>query len=344
MAAVERLIDLLNDPATVELMVNSDGSVYRELARGGLERAPIETDPDEAQAFVDELTGRRQSFGPRRAFGDLTAEDGSRVHVLAPPIVGGGLCVTVRKRPKQRMALGDLVDRRMLSEACGQFLRFSVEARRNILVVGGTSSGKTTLLNALCALIDARERVLVLEDTAELTLPQAHVISMKTRTHDVDGLPDITLRELVSNTLRMRPDRIVVGECRGPEAADLLQAMNVGQAGVMSTVHANSPREAILRLETLVLSGGSDLPLIAVRSSIATAVHIIVFAARLPDGARQVLKVSEITGMELDNVSMSDLFVHDPRSQLLNPTGMIPKFYDPLREAGFEPPLDFFQT
>ena len=215
-------------------------------------------------------------------------------------------------------------------------------------MVGGASSGKTTLLNALAARLDRRSRVLVLEDTPELTIPLPHVMYLKTRLRDAAGAADVTLADLVVNTLRMRPDRIIVGEVRGSEAADMLQAMNVGQEGTMCTLHANSCREALMRLETLIMGAGLDIPLKAVRASIAMGVDLIVFMARLADGTRRVVQVAEITGSELDNITMSDLFKTESRktasgvSFALRPTGSRPRFYDLLAQQGFEPPLDFF--
>ena len=202
--------------------------------------------------------------------------------------------------------------------------------------------------NALAARVDRGDRIRVIEDTAELQLPQPHVVYMKTRIRDIQGLPDVTLRDLIINTLRMRPDRIIVGEVRGPEALDMLQAMNVGQEGVMATLHANSCREALQRLETLILMAGSDMPLKAVRGSVAQAVDVIVFMARLADGSRRVVQVSEVTGLEAENILMSDLFQTDSRKSAqgmafeLRPTGNIPRFFDQLRQQGFEPPLELF--
>lgn len=345
MPDIEKLVAAFKDPAVVELMVNPDGSVYIETAAKGVERllaAP--TQPDVA-AFLNGVIGADEAFGPQRPYADLSAVDGSRVHVMAAPLTKG-LTVTIRKRPAQRPSLEELVSMGALSQGCADFLGYLVAQKMNILVVGGASSGKTTLLSALAARAGADERILVLEDTPELALPQKHTLYLRTRLRDASGGADVSLRDLVVNTLRMRPDRIVVGETRGPEAADMLQAMNVGCEGMLTTLHANSAREALMRLETLVLQAGIDMPLKAIRSNIVTAVDFIVFLGRLGDGSRKVMQVAEITGMEIETISMSDLFTLDVRkgASALRPSGAVPRFYDRLRKQGVEPPMDFFKT
>jgi pilus assembly protein CpaF len=350
MPGIEKAIAAFEDPGVVELMVNDDGSVYVERAGARLERLDARLAPADALAFARGLVGAAEDFGPRRPYADLNAADGSRVHVIAPPLVKA-LMVTVRKRPALRPALAQLVAGGTLTAACAGFLEYCVARKMNVLVVGGASSGKTTLLAALAALIPPDERVLVLEDTPELTLPPTHphVAYLRTRPRDSAGLPDVTLRELVLNTLRMRPDRVIVGETRGPEAADMLQAMNVGCDGMLSTLHANSAREAVSRLETLVLQAGVDMPLKAVRQNIVSALDIIVFMSRLADGSRRVLQVAEVTGLEVETVSMADLFLLDLRRGPggleggLRALGTIPRFYERLRRQGVEPPLQFFR-
>lgn len=349
MPEIEKLVAAFEDPGVVELMVNDDGAVYVERGGARLEKLDAHPTPQDVLAFVHGVVGTPEEFGPKRPYADLSATDGSRIHVLAPPLVRG-LTVTVRKRPGRRPTLGELEAAGTLSTGCADFLDYCVQQKMNIMVAGGTSCGKTTLLNALCGQIDPAERILVLEDTPELTLAQPHVINMRTRLRDSAGLPDVTLRELVLNVLRMRPDRVIVGETRGPEAADMLQAMNVGQDGLMSTLHANSAREAVARLETLTLMAGRDMPLKAVRSSIVSALDFVVFMARLADGSRRVLQVSEITGIEVDTVSMADLFSLDIKrgegglQARLRATGTMPRFYDRLRRQGVEPPLGFFRN
>lgn len=348
MADIEKLVAAFEDPAVIELMVNDDGSVFVEDGRGlrRLDAAPTALD---VAAFLKGVTGAQETFGPDRPFADLTAVDGSRVHVIAPP-VARAVALTIRKRPARRPTLDELVAGGTLGDGCADFLDYCVQQRLNLLIAGGTSSGKTTLLAALAAQIDPAERVLVLEDTPELALSQPHVMYLRTRLRDAAGRPDVSLRDLVLNTLRMRPDRVVIGETRGPEAADMLSAMNVGQDGMLTTLHAGSAREALQRLETLVLQAGGDMPLKAVRSNIVTALDFIVFMARFADGARRVVSVAEVTGLEVDTISMSDIFALDTRkgaagaSARVRPTGAVPRFYDRLRKQGEEPPMEFFRA
>ena len=348
MPEIDRLAEAFRDPSVVELMINHDGAVYAEREGARLERLPLSPTAEDSLSFVRVIVGSAEEFGPARPYADLSALDGSRVHVIAPPLARG-LTVSVRRRPARRPTLEQLADGTTLTKAAAGFLDYCVARRLNILVVGGTSSGKTTLLSALCARVPASERVLVLEDTPELSLPQPHVLYLRTRLRDSAGLADVTLRELVVNTLRMRPDRVIVGETRGPEAADMLQAMNVGQDGLMSTLHANSPREALARLETLVLQSGLDMPLRAIRQNIVSALDFIVLMSRLSDGTRRVLKISEVTGLELDTISMSDLYAAELKrgasglEGTLRPLGAMPRFYERLRAAGEEPPLEFFR-
>lgn len=350
MPEIEKLVEAFEDPGVIELMVNDDGGVYVERPGIKVERLDVKPSPQDILAFVRGVVGSPEEFGPRRPYADLTATDGSRVHVISPPLVRG-LTVTVRKRPTRRPTLRQLVDGGTLTDKCAGFLDYCVRQKMNVLVVGGTSSGKTTLLAALAALADPEERILILEDTPELTLPATHrhAIYMRTRLRDSSGAPDVTLRELVINTLRMRPDRVIVGETRGPEAADMLQAMNVGTDGFLTTLHANSTREALSRLETLVLQAGIDMPLKAIRQNIVSALDFVVFLTRMADGSRRVLKVSEVTGLEVETVAMADLFTADMRRGAgvdgrLHPAGTVPRFYERLREQGQEPPLEFFRA
>lgn len=347
MGAAEEFQKLLHDFGVIEITLNEDGAVYVErVGHTTLEKTQIFLNGEDRFLALKSIVGE-VSLGPNRPYADLLGKDGSRVHVIAPPIVKD-LCITIRKRPPKRPLIQEIVKAQTLTESCANFLIYAVEQRKNILICGGTSSGKTTLLNALVTHIPEQERILVLEDTPELRLPQSHVMYLRTRTADPSGLSDITLRELVINTLRMRPDRLIVGECRGPEAADMLGAMNVGQEGILSTLHASSSREVLLRLETLVLMAGLDLPLRAVRSQIATAVDLIVFMSRLANGKRRVLSVSEVTGIELENITLSELFSVDGNKKekgdvfALKSTGARPRFYDQLRKEGFEPPMQFF--
>jgi pilus assembly protein CpaF len=347
--AAQSLLESYQNPEVIEVVINDDGSVFLERAGTHLEKQPFQVSAADIELFLRTILGRAESFGPARPYADLSALDGSRVHVIAPPLVRGGMCITIRKRPSHRPHLGEIARSGAITLGCASFLKFAVKHHRNILIIGGTSSGKTTLLNALAALIPNEERVIVLEDTPELMLPQPHAMYLRTRVRDAAGLPDITLRDLLVNTLRMRPDRIIVGEVRSVEASDMLQAMNVGHEGVMCTLHANSAREGLQRLETLVLSSGLELPLRAVRSTIVLAIDLLVVMSRLGDGSRRVTQVAEVTGMELDNITLSDLFLLDARKTAggmgfnLRPTGSMPRFYDQLRKQGEETPLEFFQ-
>ncbi len=344
MPDIEKLVAAFEDPSVVELMINPDASVYVESSGKGVERLLVAPSQADIAAFLNGVTGAAEAFGPDRPYADLSAVDGSRIHVIAPPLARG-LTVTIRKRPAARPTLEELIGLGTLTQGCADFLTYLVGRKLNILLAGGTSCGKTTLLSALAAKAGREERIVVLEDTPELALPQKHALYLRTRLRDVSGRPDVALRDLVVNTLRMRPDRIIVGETRGPEAADMLQAMNVGSDGMLTTLHANSAREAMTRLETLVLQAGIDMPLKAIRSNIVTAVDFVVFLARLGDGSRRVMQVAELTGMELDTISMSDLFSFDARrgGTALRPTGSMPRFYDRLRGQGVEPPMDFFR-
>lgn len=351
MPEIEKLISAFEDPDVVELMINDDGAVFVERSDSGVERVDVQPAPQDVLAFVVGVTGAPQEFGPKRPYADLTATDGSRVHVIAPPVVKA-LTVTLRKRPQRRPNLKQLADAGTLTPHCAAFLDYCVQQRINVLVVGGTSSGKTTLLSALVARIPPSERIVILEDTPELFLPptHGHVLHLRSLMRDGAGSAGVTLRELVFNTLRMRPDRLVVGETRGPEAADMLQAMNVGQDGTMTTLHANSAREALARLETLVMQSGLDMPLKAIRQNIAAALDIVVVMARLSDGSRKVIQVAEVTGIELETISTADLFMLDLRRGAgglegrLRATGAVPRFYERLRLQGVEPPMQFFRV
>jgi pilus assembly protein CpaF len=347
---IEKLVEAFEDPGVIELMINDDGGVYVERAGAEIRRLDAKPAQQDVLAFVRGVVGSPEEFGSRRPYADLTATDGSRIHVISPPLVKG-LTVTVRKRPTRRPTLRELVEGGTLTDKCAGFLDYCVQQKMNMLVVGGTSSGKTTLLAALAALTDPEERILVIEDTPELTLPETHrhAIFMRTRLRDAAGSPDVTLRELVINTLRMRPDRVIVGETRGPEAADMLQAMNVGTDGFLTTLHANSAREAVSRLETLVLQAGIDMPLKAIRQNIVSALDFIVFLSRLADGSRRIVQIAEVTGLEVETVSMADLFTLDLRRGAgglegrLKPSGTMPRFYERLRRQGMTPPLEFFR-
>ncbi|MGC4067151.1 MAG: ATPase, T2SS/T4P/T4SS family [Polyangiaceae bacterium] len=301
---------LLLDPAISEIMVIDANTIYVE--RGGrIQRATCRfTDEDRVRAVIERIVtplGRR--IDESSPIVDARLPDGSRVNAIIRPLALRGSCITIRKFAREPLDLARLLEFGALSAAMGRFLRRSVIARKNVLISGGTGSGKTTLLNVLSAAIPPGERIVTIEDSAELRLPQPHVVSLETRPPNLEGKGEYTIRDLVKNALRMRPDRIVVGECRGGEALDMLQAMNTGHDGSLTTTHANSPEEALKRLETLVLMAGLDLPSSAIREQIASSIHLVVQQARLSDGSRKVTAISEITTLdELGNFRLRPIY------------------------------------
>ena len=342
----------LADPQVSEIMVNCADQVYLERA-GRLSLSSIRFWDDRQLLTVIERIvaplGRRIDESSPRV--DARLPDGSRVNAIIPPLALKGPCLTIRKFPARRMAMADLVAKGSLTPAAARFLESAVLWKKNVVVSGGTGSGKTTLLNVLSGFIPGGERVITVEDAAELKLAQEHVVSLEARPANLEGRGEVSIRDLVANCLRMRPDRIVVGECRGGEALDMLQAMNTGHEGSLTTVHANTPRDAVARLETLCLMSGVDLPLKVVRSQIASAVDIIVQAARLKDGSRRITHVSEVLGMEGEVVVLQDIFLFrqsstGPEGSVLGelkPTGVIPRCAQQAREAGEAVDLGIFQ-
>jgi pilus assembly protein CpaF len=307
------LESLLADPEVAEIMVVDANTIYVER-HGLLERTQVRfTDDDAVRSVIERIItplGRR--IDESAPLCDARLPDGSRVNAIIPPLANRGACITIRKFAQHALGLSDLVARGALSQMMADFLSASVRARRNIVIAGGTGSGKTTLLNALSAAIPERERVLTIEDAAELKLHQAHVVSLEARPPNMEGKGAYTIRDLVRNALRMRPDRIIVGECRGGEAIDMLQAMNTGHEGSMTTTHANSPVEAVSRLETLCLMAGLDLPIAAIRHQIARSVHLIVQQSRLADGSRRVTCISEVTRIdEHGELELNEIFVFE---------------------------------
>jgi len=293
------LEELLADPAVTEIMVVDAETVFVERA-GRCVRVPQRfTDDARVRAVVERIVtplGRR--IDESSPLVDARLKDGSRVNAIIRPLAIRGTCITIRKFPKDRMTIERLLGFQSIDERMARFLRRSVKARKNIIVSGGTGSGKTTLLNALSTEISDHERVVTVEDSAELQLSQPHVVSLETRPPNMEGKGAYTIRDLVKNALRMRPDRIVVGECRSGEALDMLQAMNTGHDGSLTTIHANSPVEAVGRLETLCLMAGLDLPIKAIREQIASSVHLFVQQSRYQDGSRRVSEISEVCGMD----------------------------------------------
>ena len=333
----------LADDSVTEIMINGPRHVYVER-RGKLELTD-QTFMDEASvmAVIERIVaplGRR--IDESQPYVDARLPDGSRVNAIIPPLSLIGPCVTIRKFAKRVLTAEDFVRIGTWTPAIADFLSVCVRLRKNIIVAGGTGSGKTTLLNVLSGFIPHSDRILTIEDAAELRLNQPHVVRLEARPPNIEGKGAVTIRDLVRNALRMRPDRIIVGECRGGETLDMLQAMNTGHDGSLTTVHANSPRDVISRLETMVLMSGVELPSRAIREQIASAVNVIVQEARLADGSRRIVAVSEITGMEGQQIVMQDLFVFrqtgiDAEGRIqgaLTATGAMPTFFDTLAARG----------
>jgi pilus assembly protein CpaF len=335
----------LADDSVSEVMVNGPQHVYVERA-GRLSAVPARfTNQDSLMRVIERIVaplGRRIDEGMPMV--DARLPDGSRVNAIIPPLSLVGPVLTIRKFSKQRFSMERLVEIGALSPAMAEFLRICVRYRKNILVSGGTGTGKTTFLNALSESIAPDERIVTIEDAAELQLVQPHVLSLEARPANVEGRGEITIRELVRNALRMRPDRIIVGECRGGEALDMLQAMNTGHDGSLTTGHANSPRDLLSRLEVMVLMAGMELPVRAIREQIASAVDIIVQLTRFSDGRRRVTSIVEVDGMEGDVILTQSLFSFKQRGigragEILGGhtgIGHAPRFYEGLEECGIE--------
>ena len=342
---------LLNDPDISEVMVNGPKNIYIEK-KGKLIKSNVVFDDDNhVLQIIDRIILPLGRFvDADNPTVDARLPDGSRVNAVVPPVAIDGPCITIRKFSKEKLGANDLIDFGSITEKMAEFIRACVLAHLNIIISGGTGSGKTTLLNVMSSFIPENERIITIEDAAELQLQQDHVLRMETKSANVDGRGAVSIRELVRNSLRMRPDRIVVGEVRGGEALDMLQAMNTGHDGSLTTVHSNSPRDALARMETLVLMAGMDLPLKVVRQQIASAVDLIVQQSRLSDGSRKVTAVTEVAGMEGDTVVLTDVFRFEqtgvsPDGKVignLKPTGIRPLFSSRLEAAGFKLGADVF--
>ena len=291
--------DYLQDDSVSEVMINGPAEVYIERA-GRVEHVDASFASEEglnaAARNIAQFAGKRLS--PESPSIEARLPDGSRVHIVQPPAARKGLCIAIRKFSKHKLSLSDLVQRGAMTEMCSHFLSVAVQIKKNIIVSGGTGSGKTTLLNCLSAMIPDHERIIVIEDSSELQLQQAHVVPFEAQPADRFGKGGISIRELFKASLRMRPDRIIVGECRGGEALDMIQAMSSGHGGSMSTLHADRPRDALSRLETMALMGGVDLPLVALRAQVAAAVDLIVQVSRSADGRRGIVEVAEVLGLD----------------------------------------------
>ncbi len=346
------LEDFLIDDSITEIMVNRHDDIYVERA-GRLQKTAINFSSDAAvlatiERIISPLGRRIDESSPMV---DARLKDGSRVNAIIPPLALRGPCMTIRKFSKHKLTTDDLLVYGTINPAMVTFLRTAVEQRKNIVVSGGTGSGKTTLLNILSNFIPEEERVVTVEDAAELRLVQPHVVSLEARPANMEGKGLVSIRDLVRNCLRMRPDRIVVGECRGGEALDMLQAMNTGHDGSLTTGHANTPRDMLRRLEVMVLMAGMDLPVQAIREQIASAVDIVVQQTRFGDGSRRITSVSEITGMEQSTILLNEIFCFrqhgfDEQGRVLGSfqaTGRVPEFYEELRERGISVDMSIFE-
>ncbi|HVC34785.1 MAG TPA: CpaF family protein [Chloroflexota bacterium] len=341
---------LLADDSVTEIMVNGPKLVFVER-KGRIEKAPVSFQDDQhVMRIIDRIIsplGRR--CDESQPLVDARLPDGSRVNAIIPPLALTGPTITIRKFSRNPLTVDDLVKFGSLSSETADFLQACVRARLNIVVSGGTGSGKTTLLNVLSSFIPPEERIVTMEDAAELQLRQEHVITLEARPPNIEGKGRITIRDLVINALRMRPDRIIVGECRSGEALDMLQAMNTGHDGSLTTAHSNGPRDTLARLETMVLMAGMELPLRAIREQIASALNLIVHQSRMRDGSRRVVNITEVVGMEGDTIVTQDLFVFeqagfdDGRIQgQLKPTGIRPRFTTQLEAANIFLPATIF--
>jgi pilus assembly protein CpaF len=345
---------LLRDDSITEVMVNNFDRIFIERA-GKIERTEA-TFADNAHLLriIDKIVsqvGRRVDEASPMV--DARLPDGSRVNAIIPPLALKGPTLTIRKFSRDPYGMDDLVRFGTITSKAAQFLAACVKGQLNILISGGTGTGKTTTLNAMSAFVPHDERVVTIEDAAELQLQQEHVITLESRPANIEGQGEVRIRELVRNALRMRPDRIIVGEVRGPETLDMLQAMNTGHEGSLTTIHANSPRDALSRLETLVLTAGVDLPLRAIREQIASAFDLLVQITRLVDGSRRITHITEVLRMESDVITLQDIFLSQPpdeesggTARLLTPlacTGLKPHFLEKMAQNGVVLPPHFFQ-
>jgi pilus assembly protein CpaF len=342
---------LLQDPAISDILVNGHRQVYVER-RGQLDLTNVQFhDEGHLLRIIDKIVsqvGRRVDESNPMVDARLT--DGSRVNAIIPPLAVDGPLLSIRRFGTDKLMPEDLVEKRALTRGMMTLLEAAVKTRLNLIVSGGTGAGKTTLLNALSCFISSRERIVTIEDAAELQLRQPHLARLETRPANLEGQGAVRQRQLLVNSLRMRPDRIIVGEVRGEEALDMLQAMNTGHDGSLTTVHANTPRDAISRLEVMVTLANANMHLMAIRQQIASAVHILVQCSRLSDGSRRVTSITEVTGMEGEIVTLQDIFVFEKRG--LSPdgtvlgrfcaTGILPKFNEKLVAAGIRLPMDMF--
>jgi len=342
---------LLEDPSVTEIMVNRADRVYVERLGKSIRTDVVFDNDDHVRRIIDRIIkplGRRLDADSPLV--DARLPDGSRVNAIIPPCAIAGACITIRKFSKSRLGLDDLVKFGALTAPIAEFLKGCVEARLNIVVCGGTGSGKTTLLNALSGCIPDHERIVTIEDAAELKLHQDHVITLEAKPANRDGSGEVSIRELVRNALRMRPERIIVGECRGAEALDMLQAMNTGHDGSLTTLHANTPRDAISRIETMALMAGIDFPVRVIREQMGSAIQLFIQQARLRDGSRKITHVTEMGGMEGDRIVLQELFRFREETPgadgkvngSLQATGLRPNFMTKLEAIGLKTKPEIF--
>jgi len=343
---------LLADSTISDILVNSHDMIYIER-RGKLEATNVAFKDDEHLMRVIERivssVGRR--IDESSPMVDARLKDGSRVNAIIPPLSLDGPVLSIRRFGAEPLRMTQLIEKRALTKDIAEMLEMCVKARLNVLISGGTGAGKTTLLNSLSAYIPEDERIVTIEDSAELQLQQPHVVRLETRPPNIEGRGEVTQRDLVRNALRMRPDRIVIGEVRGGEAIDMLQAMNTGHDGSLTTIHANTPRDALARIETMIQMTGMRLSDRAMRQQIASALDLVLQAARHPDGSRRVTSISEITGMEGDTITMQEIFLYertgmDAQGQVLGrfrATGIRPRFAEKLKACGMQLPRVFFE-
>ncbi len=342
---------LLQDPTISDILVNTHKQVYIER-RGLLEMTSVRfRDDAHLLRIIDKIVsqvGRRVDESTPMV--DARLSDGSRVNAIIPPLAVDGPLLSIRRFGTDKLMPADLVEKKAMTSGMMELLEGAVKAKLNIIIVGGTGAGKTTLLNALSSFISPKERIVTIEDAAELQLKQPHLARLETRPANLEGTGAIKQRQLLVNALRMRPDRIVVGEVRGEEALDMLQAMNTGHDGSLTTVHANSPRDAVSRLEVMVSLANANMQLISIRQQVSSAVHLMVQCARMSDGTRRIINITEVTGMEGDIITLQDIFVFEkrgvsPEGKVLGrfaATGIRPKFYEKLLSAGIKLPVDLF--
>jgi pilus assembly protein CpaF len=336
--------EFFSDPQISEIMVNGPGQIFIE--RHGkllLTSAKYESELQLRLAINHIINPFGRYVNYKHPMVDAHLKDGSRINVVIPPVAQQGSCLSIRRFLKDKLAVQDLIDKNALTQGMADFVAVCVAARLNVIVAGNTSSGKTTFLNILARAIPDHERIVTIEDSVELQMMQTHKVSLEARPPDYNGDGQVTIRDLVKNSLRMRPDRIIVGEIRGGEALDMLQAMNTGHDGSMTTVHSNSPRDTLSRLETMTLMAGFELPVLAIRKQISAALDLIIYLTRFPDGTRKVTQISEVAGMESEVITLTDIFQFqqtgtDPEGKPLGqfrPTGLRPMFSPRLEAMGY---------